>query len=166
MCKSAILLLMLTNTQSVCVDENTQLVMSPPSLTSATEQCAVAPDCRVLRNMAYHESRGESDKGVKAVMHVAINRKEHEKWPHTLYGVVHQPHQFSYLWDGSAKQKMDEKQVERISHIAISVIQCRQAGTECDFTKGSTHYHSDSVSPHWRSKLTQTAKIGRHIFYK
>lgn len=119
--------------------------------------------CRLLAEIGYFESRSESDKGMAAVMHVSLNRKKHPSlWPSTLHGVVSQPRQFSYRWDGSMKKGY----VEKKQHIRSSVIAYKVLSGEIpDVSKGATFYFRKELSPVWSKKLTKTVVIGEHIFY-
>lgn len=43
----------------------------------------------------WHESRGEPEAGIRAVMSVIYNRKNHKDYPDSFCGVILQPRQFS-----------------------------------------------------------------------
>lgn len=144
---------------------NTTLVtvVDPPPETY-TELCSQFKRCALLREVAYFESRSESDEGVAAVIHVVLNRVNHPKqWGDNVFDVVYQKAQFSYVWDGSAGKEMTEKQqIERLSKIVVGVL----TGEIKDNTMGAMFYHTRQVSPRWRKKLKQTVVVGNHIFYK
>ncbi len=122
-----------------------------------------------LTEAIYFESRGEPEKGQRAVAQVVLNRVRSGVYPSNVCDVVYQnAHrrnkcQFSYLCDGSSlkvKEKDAWKAAERIASEAI-------AGTNYVKEVGdSTHYHADWVYPTWRHELDRTRKIGIHIFYK
>jgi spore germination cell wall hydrolase CwlJ-like protein len=46
--------------------------------------------------------------------------------------------------------------------IAYNVI-----GTNTNYTNGADHYYADYIdAPYWAASMTQTVKIGKHIFFK
>lgn len=121
-------------------------------------------ECKWLAEVGYHEARGESDKGVAAVMHVVLNRKNHDTmWPATVSGVVTQKAQFSYRHDGSMKRGFAEKdQYKRMVKLAKAVVH----GKIEDPTDGAVFYHTKAVKPGWSKRVKKLDVIGSHIFYK
>lgn len=139
----------------------------PPTIAQQTKEkvmwCSNNNDCTVLREAAYHESRGECDMGVVSVMHTILNRVQHRSWPDTVYGVVHKYKHFSYLTDGSVYRGMkDNEQVERLSVLAYDVLH----GLIDSPLGDVTHYHTVSSNPYWRHDVEYVAHVGNHIFYK
>lgn len=150
-------MLVTTNKQDVIA------VDSPPE--TYAELCSQFKRCALLREVAYFESRSESDEGVAAVIHVVLNRVNHPKqWGDNVFDVVYQKAQFSYVWDGSLDRGVLEKQqIERLSKIVVGVL----TGEIKDNTMGAMFYHTISLKkPVWTKKLKQTVVIGNHIFYK
>ena len=122
--------------------------------------CLSSPSCEVLAEMAYHEARGEDDRGVLAVMFVAMNRLRHPAFPNTLREVIYQPYQFSYTHDGSlARGYAEPEQRRRTLYLAHEVI----SGAWESVVGKSVHYHADYVNPNWGYPLYTI--IGRHHFY-
>lgn len=126
--------------------------------------CKKDKDCKAMLQTLYHEARGESDEGVKAVAQVIINRAAHPvRWKDTVHGVIHEPWQFSYLWDGSVERGMkDNNQVRRMAIIAYDSIN----GTINTPAKNAVFYHTRYIKkPLWTKKKTVVAVIDNHIFY-
>jgi N-acetylmuramoyl-L-alanine amidase len=110
-----------------------------------------------LAKNIYFEARGESKRGMLAVAHVTMNRKQSSRYPSTICAVVYQKHQFSWV---ANKPKIRDKSAYQIAKsIAHDVIM----GYTSDPTKGALHFHSVNVSPGWN--LQPRVKIGNHIFY-
>ncbi len=121
-----------------------------------------------LAEALYFEARGEPILGQIAVAEVILNRVDSRKYPDTICGVISQGEhrrnacQFSFRCDGQPEEFHEENAYERVAKLG----QLMLAGRERSVTDGATHYHSTAVSPRWSRKLTKTAKVGSHIFYK
>lgn len=128
-------------------------------------RCRESVECMKLAEVGYYEARGESDEGVLLVMKTVMNRAEHKRWEDSIVGVVNEPHQFSYLWDGSLeKAKNNPKQWKRMYHLAHKML-------NGDLTlpkswSNITHYHSAKVKPFWAKHYKQITLVGNHIAYK
>lgn len=99
-----------------------------------------------------------------AVAHVVLNRVNHPtRWPKTIEGVIKQPWQFSYRWDGSMMRGIREKdQYERVTILAKQVIDGKIASP----VGTSMFYHNTSVTPYWAKKKRFVKKIDSHKFYE
>ncbi len=129
------------------------------------EWCKKDKDCKAMLQTLYHEARGESDEGVKAVAQVIINRAAHPvRWKDTVHGVIHEPWQFSYLWDGSVNRGMkDNSQVRRMAIISYDAIN----GTIDTPVKNAVFYHTRYIKkPLWARNNCVVTTIGSHVFYK
>lgn len=128
--------------------------------------CMKDKDCRKLLEALYHEARSEPDEGVIAVAAVIKNRASHPKrWKNTIYGVITEKHQFSYLTDGSVERGMkDKSQVNRLGIIAYDVIHGK---IESSLVKDALFYHTVGMKkyPHWSKKKKVVKRIHNHIFY-
>lgn len=113
-----------------------------------------------LTKNAYHESRGEGERGILATVFVVLNRTKDSRFPSSPCRVIAQPSQFS--WYGKGKVVKDHKTYKEIEGLVKEVV----AGKHRDITRGSTHFHTTKVRPSWCNKLTKTVKIGDHVFYK
>jgi N-acetylmuramoyl-L-alanine amidase len=126
----------------------------------------------------YYESGNQPLAGKLAVAHVTMNRMWHRSYPNTICGVVYQAQwrenwrgvevpvrnkcHFSWFCDGKSDIPTDSITWDECVLIATNFLD----GPIFDFTEGSTHYHSDAVSPYWNSSLNETVVINNHIFYK
>lgn len=118
----------------------------------------------------YHEARGESVTGQRAVASVTINRaRENES---TICEEVFKPHQFS--WTGPYLRISKTKRI----NYAVKKVKEQEAWTKAkDIAKKTlsskttkltaTHFHALNVKPKWRNskKLKLVAVIGGHKFY-
>ena len=121
-----------------------------------------------LAEALYFEARSESVQGQRAVAEVILNRVDSRKYPNTVCEVVGQgAHrrnacQFSYNCDGRPEHINEPRAYARAKQIALNMV----VGAERSLTSGATHYHTSAVRPSWSRKLTRTATIGTHIFYR
>ena len=125
-------------------------------------------ELKCLSEALYFEARGEQIEGQIAVADVIINRKNSNRFPSTICGVVsegsHKRHacQFSYNCDGKLELIYDKKTYRRIVKLSSMILD----GAFSDVTNGATFFHASEVSPSWSKKFKKTRKIGRHLFYK
>jgi N-acetylmuramoyl-L-alanine amidase len=138
----------------------------------------IPQDVQCLALNIYYEAGNQPLAGKLAVAHVTMNRMWHRSYPNTICGVVYQAQwrenwkgveipvrnkcQFSWFCDGKSDTPTDSKTWDEIIKIADNFLN----GPIFDFTEGSTHYHSDKVSPYWRTSLNETVVINNHVFYK
>lgn len=121
-----------------------------------------ADDLKAINCLAlniYHEGRGESIAGQKAIAEVTLNRMKHENFKPTVCGVVYQKYQFS--WTIHKPKVRDQKKLDEIYELAFE-----QYYQYNDNNDGSVYYHSMSVNPDWSRKFQKTKIVGRHVFYK
>ena len=120
----------------------------------------------------YHESRGESLDGQRAVALVTWNRAEHE--PKKVCDVVTKPKQFSWvMWKvkrshGAYALKDNGLPDENSEAWRSAMFTARLVlkNKLPDTTKGATFYHADYAKPIWRHSMRLTVVFGHHIFYK
>lgn len=106
------------------------------------------------------EAGGEYHVGaLEGVYEVIINRSKKRKM--TPAQVCLQRKQFSCWNSGNIAQLMAKAKEHPRWVIAQNIL-----GKETNYTNGADHYHADYVSPYWKDSMTETVKIGRHIFYK
>ena len=120
-----------------------------------------------LAEAVYFESRGEPLAGQIAVAEVVLNRVDDRRYPNTICGVTRQGSggrgcQFSYACDGRSDAMVSRVSRERSEKIATLMI----AGRARTVTDGATHFHAAYVRPDWAGRMTRTAKIGHHSFYR
>jgi spore germination cell wall hydrolase CwlJ-like protein len=113
------------------------------------------------------EARGESKQGKEAVAHVVMNRYKHPKrFGKTVKEVILRPKQFSCFNAGSSsKDKMLSIPADDVWTACLSAAQSVYLGKVKDNTMGATHYCRHDCFPSWRKKMTQTTKIGDHVFF-
>jgi spore germination cell wall hydrolase CwlJ-like protein len=124
----------------------------------------------------YHEAKGESELGQRAVAYVTLNRANDDRYPSNICDVVKQARldnngqprrnqcQFSWYCDGRGDEPVDPKAYEEAMLVASIVI--NTYGSSFDPTMGATMYHADSVKPKWRKSFEETTQIENHIFYR
>ena len=122
----------------------------------------------LMARTAWGEARGESSRGMQAVINVIQNRvKKGGWWGATVEDVVKKKAQFSCWNEGDPNREKMLAVTEKDTQFkeAVRLATLAEMGQLRDITGGATNYHAASVSPSWAKKLTQTAKIGNHIFY-
>ena len=124
----------------------------------------------------YHEARGDSKLGQKAVGFVTLNRVHHSNYPDTVCDVVYQARldangnprrnqcQFSWFCDGRSDTPRDETKWVDVQLVAHEVL--TEYGVVEDFTENAIMYHASYVNPYWSSSYDKTVRIDNHIFYK
>lgn len=115
----------------------------------------------------FHEARGESIPGQRAVADVVIQRAlVPNRWGSTPCDVV-QPVQFSYLDENrnfariNMNDPIDRQSWERAVRVALTSL---VMGPDPQL-KGADHYHTHQVTPSWRLAMDVVQVIGNHIFY-
>ncbi len=141
--------------------------LSPRQTVQDAETMRVQHYC--LSEAIYYEARSEDLTGQLAVAEVIQNRVESEHYPDSICDVVYEgAHrvtgcQFSFTCDGSMSRKPRGDAWARAVEVAGYVM---MGLSEKPLTEGATHYHTNYVSPYWRSGLIHTTTIGTHIFYR
>ena len=121
-----------------------------------------------LAEALYFEARGEPIQGQLAVGEVILNRVEDTRYPSSICKVINQGTgrrfacQFTYTCDGKLETVNERKPYE----VALKIAKILMTTHDGKLTRGSTHYHSNYVSPKWSKKFERVAKFGRHIFYR
>jgi len=111
----------------------------------------------------YYEARGEGMRGQEAVAEVILHRLRSANRPDSVCGVVYQPHQFSFLEDGSMGRPREPEAWEAANRLAARILDGEVATA---MTHRATHYHKVSVHPYWAKAMLRTVRIGKHVFYK
>lgn len=145
------------------------------------EETGVSIETACLTNALYHEARGETLNGQKAVAQVILNRVKSDAYPDSICGVVYEnAHmrnrcQFSFACDEVDDLPEEHDAYELLKGIAEGAVKYGvyaeglapnfkdQAQTE---KSQITHYHTTAVSPAWGKKIRPVKTIGRHIFYR
>ena len=113
-----------------------------------------------LSRAAYHEAKGESDKGMLAVIHTTLNRVKDNRFPKTVCGVVYQKSQYS--WTKYNPKVKEQEQYARAERLAKEVVE----GKHKDNTQGALYFVHVKINRNWLEKLTYTCTIGNHKFFK
>lgn len=125
-------------------------------------------DRTCLAQAIYYEARSEPRIGQLAVADVVLNRVASRAYPNTICDVVFQGShrrtgcQFSFTCDGSMDARLNQRKWKSSDDMAGAIL----AGIRAPVSRNATHYHANYVTPRWSSRLTPTATIGTHKFYK
>lgn len=103
-----------------------------------------------VAQIVYHEARGESDLGKRAVAHVVLNRAN--KRQKTPCQVLKEPRQFQI----KLRQTYVGKAWEHCYKIANA--------PGIDPTRGAMYFKTSSSATRWNLKFL--TRIGNHLFYK
>lgn len=119
----------------------------------------------------YSEARSEPVMGQYAVALVTLNRAEHKD--EKVCAEVFKPYQFSWTNVGVAKVKGGwaipralQPHEKDAWWKAVKIASVTLAGRMPDITRGATYYHTQAVSPAWRTAFEVTKRIGFHVFYR
>ena len=127
-----------------------------------------AEERNCLAQAIYYEARSEPRVGQVAVADVVLNRVESALYPNSICEVVYQGSerrtgcQFSFTCDGSLEARLNQRKWKESEDLAGAVL----AGLRLPISRNATHYHADYVTPYWAARLTPTATVGTHKFYK
>lgn len=102
-------------------------------------------------NTVYAESRGTGEMGMKAVVHVIMNRSKDQKVRPCV--IVRQPNQFA-----RGKSRPSDPAWQMAKKLVL------EPGK--DITRGARYFHNLTVKPSWSYRFRVTMRLGRHIFYK
>ena len=127
-----------------------------------------AAERKCLAQAIYYEARSEPRIGQVAVADVVLNRVASRLYPDTICGVVFQGSerrtgcQFSFTCDGSMEIRLNKRKWAASEELAGAIL----AGLRAPVSRNATHYHANYVNPYWAPKMTPTATIGTHKFYR
>lgn len=129
-------------------------------------------DVDLLARTLYGEARGEGIDGMQAIAWVVVNRVRRgaPRFPDTIAGVVKQKHQFT-CWsptDVNSKLCASVSEADPIFALCLFAAASVLSGQVRDMIAGADHYHATWMKPYpaWAVRMTVTAKIGHHVFYK
>jgi spore germination cell wall hydrolase CwlJ-like protein len=115
--------------------------------------------------------------GMAAVANTVLNRVEHDHYPDTICGVIHQGHkdangnmirnqcQFSWYCDGKSDRIPESENWERAKAVAWDILNTNEYR---GLAEGATHYHATYVNPYWSrsASMDEIGQIGAHLFYR
>lgn len=115
----------------------------------------------------YWEAKTEGRDGMLAVAAVIMNRVWHPAFPRDVCGVVSEggrepPCQFSWWCDGRSDLPSERLAWQSAARIAYEVLHAPLP----DPTGGALFFHDYRIAVPWTLPRQQTARIGRHIFYR
>ena len=124
-----------------------------------------------IKNALWHEARGETEEGIRAVMSVIYNRKNHKNYPNTFCKVILQDKQFSaFNSDKSLAMKRlkpvkgpDEEAYSKVAGIAQEAV---VGAFEPVLEPSVLHYAHIKVKNKWTKRMQAVKIAGRHVFYK
>lgn len=112
---------------------------------------------KCLVDTIYHEARGESTLGMKAVAYVTLNRVKDPRFPNTICSVVYQKHQFS--WTSMGLGVTEKVAYQKAEEIAEEVLQ--DQNLEKDPTNGALYFENIRLTRKDRNNII----IGNHSFH-
>ncbi|MEO1252237.1 MAG: cell wall hydrolase [Pseudomonadota bacterium] len=127
-----------------------------------------AAERKCLAQAIYYEARSEPRIGQAAVADVVLNRVESRLYPNTICGVVFQGSerrtgcQFSFTCDGAMDARLNKRKWKASEDLAGAIL----SGLRAPVSRNATHYHANYVNPYWAKRMTPTATIGTHKFYR
>jgi spore germination cell wall hydrolase CwlJ-like protein len=115
--------------------------------------------------------------GMAAVANTVLNRVEHDYYPDTICGVIHQGQkdangnmirhkcQFSWYCDGKSDRIPESQNWERAKRVAWDIMHTNEYR---GLAEGATHYHATYVNPNWARQrdMDEVGRIGEHLFYR
>jgi len=113
----------------------------------------------------FFEARDQPPLGQEMVAQVVMNRVSHPDFPDDVCSVVYESKQFSFTHDGLSDDPadyttyFDRRARESVTELAQEYLMGATTGNT------STHYHTLSVAPVWRTKFTVDGVVGDHIYY-
>ncbi len=124
-------------------------------------------DC--LIESLYHEARGESEHGIRAVATVILNRKQAKGFPNTICQVVHQPNAFSYRNHLSAgemlplnfRSSIDKAVYAKIESIAQEI---EEGKFKPIISDKILWYTKKKIKRKWMKDMKVAIVIGKHKF--
>lgn len=112
-------------------------------------------EVKCLAEAVYHEARGESKQGRLAVAHVILNRKNSNRFPKTICGVIRQRGQFSYDANQKIRELPKYNEAIKLAKLVIS-------GKTSDPSSGSLFFGTTQQEIVCSSN--QKVTIGSHRF--
>ena len=135
--------------------------MTPQILSERQRECFV--------QALWHEARGETEEGLRAVATVILNRVELDSKtkPATICSVVAKKKQFSY-WHlvkyHAPKPKLTE--IDTLLRIHKLATEVQQGTFVKNLDNNVIYYHTLQVNPQWSTKMKTVVIIGKHKFLK
>ena len=142
------------------------LIFSIP-VNAGSESRVVRQEISCLSRAIYWEARGESERGMRAVAHVVMNRLEDGRWGKNVCAVVlhRRGGRCQFSWACTQARNVtpsNSPQWTMAQRMARSVYY-----EQPDITNGALYFHARYVRPVWRSAMIEVAEdFGQHRFYR
>lgn len=141
-----------------------------PALTNGTKGLGAL----CLAAALYHEARGESIDGQRAVAQVILNRVRSRAYPDSICAVVYQnAHkrdrcQFSFACDTLPDYPSEREAFDAIKLLSAAILRkARHGYPAAGWSMAlATHYHATYVAPSWSRRIVRLETVGQHIFYR
>jgi spore germination cell wall hydrolase CwlJ-like protein len=121
-----------------------------------------------LQRALYFEARGEGERGMAAVAHVALNRVGTKSTRATVCDVVREPGQFAPYLTGEPDDADLAETDEDAAQLAIEIAAQVMAGYLPDPSRGGRYFYAPAVlkvAPTWAKGMKETARVGGHRFF-
>lgn len=116
---------------------------------------------------AWHEAKGESDKGKIAVMEVVHNRTKNPNFPNHECSVVRQKWQFSWYKSGMSLNKppinIKSTSADVENWNKTKTLAKNFSKNKTNYTKGSLFFNHQRLGVRFGNTLK--CKIGNHVFF-
>lgn len=124
-----------------------------------------------LINTLFAEARSEPEAGIRAVMSVIYNRKNHKDYPDSFCGVILQHKQFSAFDNNKELAKKALKPIgskDKQAHAVVSYVahQAIMGRFEPILDRDVLWYANTKVQNQWTKSFNRVKVISRHSFYK
>lgn len=134
---------------------------------AAQESRQVQQELSCLSRAIYWEARGESERGMRAVAHVVMNRVEDGRWGRSVCAVIdHRRNgrcQFSWACTVTRNAVPSASPQWALAQRMARSVYYEQP----DITNGALYFHARYVRPSWRSEMIEVAEdFGQHRFYR
>src|SRR5690554_2688505 len=128
------------------------------------ERCKSDRECYKLSEALVYEARGESYVKALAVASVVMNRRDHKNFPNTIWEVITQPYQFSYLLDKHRQRQPSAADWDRALVIAYDV----KNGIVERVTDATFYLNPKAVKrmPRWTLEYEYVMTVDNHKFYR
>ena len=136
-----------------------------PKLAVADNPSATS-EINCLAKAIYFEARGGSEKDMKDVGHVVLNRTNNPKFPSNVCNVVYQKYKGTcqFSWACKSYTVKDRNEFDKSKEYAKTLLDAESKGGRLDPTKRALFFHNTRVSPNWNKSVCHINK--QHIFYK
>jgi N-acetylmuramoyl-L-alanine amidase len=126
-------------------------------------------DWDIFGRTLYGEARGELFEGQVAVAWVILNRVKRQGWyGKTVSEVCLKPYQFSCWLETDPNYQLIKAATYESPTLrrCLGIVALCESGDLPDPTGDAINYYSDSIPPpRWVADMTQTTKIGHHLFF-